>query len=346
MTSGVAPTYEQLFARHLPRIDAALERGLEGPDLPLYTMARYQLGRVDEHGDAVDADRGKALRATLCVLLCEALGGDVERAVTAAAGVELLHNFSLIHDDIMDNDLVRRHRPTVWAVWGKSQAINAGDLLHVLATRSVVRNLSDAKSAALARDATEVLARGCGRMTEGQHLDLAFEDREDVTIPEYMAMVAGKTAALFGVAFEIAAIYSGNDSGLRAVCRACGRALGVAFQIRDDFLGTWGAEEETGKPVGSDIRRRKKTLPIVHALQSAAPSDRAALAGAFADPSREPDVAATVRVLERSGSRVFAESEAARLRTESQSMLEQLPLSAWGLRAIEEVAAYVTGRWK
>ena len=346
MNSATIVSPDQLFGRYRTRIDAALARAIEGPDLPPYIMARYQLGMVDESGNEVDADRGKALRPTLCLLMCEALGGDVGRALPAAAGLELLHNFSLIHDDVMDNDRMRRHRPTVWSVWGEAQAINTGDLLHVLAILSVLRNATDAGSAQLARDATEVLATGCGRMTEGQHLDLAFEELEEVTIDEYMAMVGGKSAALFCVAFEVGAIYSGNDDGLRASCRKFGQALGTAFQIRDDVLGIWGDEEETGKPVGSDIRKRKKTLPVIHALHDAAPDDRADLARIFADRTCEPDVSATIEILERSDSLGFALREAIRLRDQAQTILEQLPVSDWGRQAITELAAYITVRSK
>ena len=229
----------EALGRYRERIDAELERAVRGPDLPLYTMARYQLGQVDADGAPASTDRGKAVRPTLCLLMCEALGGDLEAALPAAAGLELLHNFTLVHDDVMDDDRTRRHRPTVWAVWGRAQAIDAGDLLHVLSTLSVLRSGGDA-SGTLARDATEVVTQGCRLVTEGQHLDLAFETAAHVGVADYLDMIARKSAALLAVAFELGAIFAGNDSATRAACRDYGREVGVVFQIRDDMLGIWG----------------------------------------------------------------------------------------------------------
>ena len=156
-TTAAAPA--ELFERYRAGVDAALRAAFDGLDSPLSTMARYQLGWVDADGNPVQANRGKALRPTLCLLTCEALGGDIEAALPAAAGVELLHNFSLVHDDVMDNDLLRRHRPTVWAVWGQPKAIDAGDFMHVLATLSVLR-AGEADDARAVRDAVEVLTPG------------------------------------------------------------------------------------------------------------------------------------------------------------------------------------------
>jgi geranylgeranyl diphosphate synthase type I len=260
--------------------------------------------------------------------------------------LELLHNFSLIHDDIMDNDRTRRHRPTVWAIWGEAQAINAGDLLNVLATLSVLRAPRDPEHTALVRTAVDVLARGCARMTEGQHLDVAFETRDDVTVDEYLEMVNGKTAALIGVAFELGAIFAGNQPEMRARCRNYGRTLGAAFQIRDDLLGIWGDPTLTGKSAGSDIRKRKKTLPIVHGMQAAPPEDREYLRAMFTDRSVEPDVEAARAILARAGSRAFAEAEASRLLADTRLWLDQLPVSAWGRQALTDVAAFIIGRAK
>ena len=341
-----SPPIPEVFTRYRDRIDAGLRAALEGPELAVYTMVRYQLGWVDEQGRPVEADRGKAIRPTLALLMCEALEGDPDAAVPAAAGLELLHNFSLIHDDVMDNDRTRRHRPTVWAIWGEAQAINAGDLLNVLATLSVLRATCDPETTALARAAVEVLARGCGRMTEGQHLDLAFEARDDVTVDEYLEMVYGKTAALIGVAFELGAIFAGNDPEIRARCRNYGRTLGAAFQIRDDLLGIWGDAAVTGKPVGGDIRKRKKTLPIVHAMQAAPPQDRQYLRRMFAGPSAEPDVAAAMAILDRADSQAFSEAEANRLLADARIWLDKLPVSDWGRRALTDVASFIIGRTK
>lgn len=333
-----------MLGRYLERIDAELERAVRGPDIPLYTMARYQLGQVEADGSPASADRGKAVRPTLCLLMCEALGGDLEAALPAAAGLELLHNFTLVHDDVMDDDETRRHRPTVWVVWGRPQAIDAGDLLHVLATLSVLRSGRNSASASLARDATEVVMQGCRLVTEGQHLDLAFETAPQVDVADYLDMISRKSAALLSVAFELGAIFAGNDPASRAACRDYGRDLGIAFQIRDDMLGIWGDPAVTGKPVGADIQKRKKTLPILHALATAEEPDRTRLRAMFGDSEPPPDVETTVAILERAESQSFAEDRIHDHVSRARQALARLPVSPWGRRNLEAVAAYIATR--
>ena len=307
-------------------------------------MARYQLGQVNADGSPATTDRGKAVRPTLCLLMCEALGGDLEAALPAAAGLELLHNFTLVHDDVMVDDETRRHRPTVWVVWGRAQAIDAGDLLHVLATLSVLRSGGSSASAMLAKDATEVVTQGCRLVTEGQHLDIAFETAPKVAVADYLDMIARKSAALLAVAFELGAIFAGNDPATRDACRAYGRELGIVFQIRDDVLGIWGDPAVTGKPVGADIQKRKKTLPVIHALESSAGPDRARLRSMFSDDSRPPDVESTMEILERAGSRSFTEEQIRKHGNLASLALARLPVNAWGRRNLEAVATYIATR--
>ena len=307
-------------------------------------MARYHLGQVDADGAPATMQRGKAIRPTLCLLMCEALGGDLDAALPAAAGLELLHNFTLVHDDVMDDDRVRHHRPTVWALWGRSQAIDAGDLLHVLATLSVLRSGGNRASPALAKDATEVVMQGCRLVTEGQHLDIAFEMAADVSVTDYLDMISRKSAALLAVAFELGAIFAGNDPATRHACRAYGRELGIMFQIRDDALGIWGDSAVTGKPVGADIRKRKKTLPIIHALATAAKPDRTRLRAMFGSNDGSPDVDSTMAILARAGSRTFTEQRVLEHAQQAAAVLADLPVSPWGRRHLGEVATYIGTR--
>ena len=307
-------------------------------------MARYQLGQVNADGTPATTDRGKAVRPTLCLLMCEALGGDLEAALPAAAGLELLHNFTLVHDDVMDDDETRRHRPTVWVVWGRAQAIDAGDLLHVLATLSVLRSGRNGATASLANDAVEVVTQGCRRVTEGQHLDIAFETAANVGVADYLDMIARKSAALLAVAFELGAVFAGNDPTTRAACRAYGRELGIVFQIRDDVLGIWGDPAVTGKPVGADIRKRKKTLPVIHALETADGPDRARLRTMLNDDCAPPDIETTMAILERAGSRDFTEDQIRKHANLAGQALARLPVSAWGRRNLEAVATYIAMR--
>jgi geranylgeranyl diphosphate synthase type I len=184
----------------------------------------------------------------------------------AAAALELLHNFSLIHDDIEDGDAERRGRPTVWKIWGEPQAINAGDALFTL-SRLALHHLRDrGLSPALVQAANQAFDRACLALCEGQFLDISFEKRLDVTIGEYLEMVGGKTAALLGLSAQLGALIGSADSSLAEMYQRFGAKLGVAFQIYDDILGIWGDESQTGKPAGSDLRRRKKSFPIVYAL--------------------------------------------------------------------------------
>lgn len=342
MATG-APAMPAAFERYRDRVDDALYVVVGRAHSPLYTMAQYQLGWVDGRGSPVRAMRGKALRPTLCLLTCESLSGQVDAAVPAAAAIELLHQFSLVHDDVMDNDHRRRGRPTVWAVWGRAKAIDAGDFMHVLATLSMLR-AGEAEDPEPVRDAVEVLALGCKRMTEGQHLDIAFEDERSVMIDAYLDMVDGKSAALFGAAMELGAVFAGNDLTIRQSARSVGTALGTAFQIRDDILGIWGNPDATGKSIESDIQRRKKTLPIVHALTTARAGDRARLQAVFADPNTAPDVTEVVALLERAGSREYAEALAGEYLRKTHQRLAGLPLSAWGSKELAAVTDFVAGR--
>jgi len=251
--------------RYREDIKSELRAILEQYELPLYGMMRYHLGWCDEKGNPARVDSGKAIRPLLCLLACRAVGGDYRDALPAAAALELVHNYSLIHDDIQDDDEERRHRPSVWKIWGKPQAINAGTAMRVIAGAALFRMRGRVDDAKLLR-CIALLDETTLRLIEGQYLDLSFEDRFDITVEEYLRMIGGKTGALIACATEMGAIVGGGDENVIESLRAFGAAVGRAFQIRDDMLGIWGEASKTGKPRGSDIRRKKKSLPIVFAL--------------------------------------------------------------------------------
>ena len=286
MQSTIAPPGEayartaELRARVAARMRALVDaRGGDG----VYALAAYHLGWRDEDGTPCDAPAGKLLRPALLLLASRACG-DAHDALDAAAAVELLHAFSLVHDDIEDGDAARHHRPTLWALHGVPLAINAGDCLFALAHRA----LADACDA-LPRDraalASAIFGEACLSMIEGQHLDIDFESRATVpALDAYVRMVAGKTGALIGAALALGAIWGGaSEPDVRAF-QAAGVDLGIAFQAVDDALGHWGDPARTGKAVGADVARGKKTLPVVLARAggtSDAPTLRAEVA-AFA----------------------------------------------------------------
>lgn len=298
----------------------------------LYRMLEYHLGWVEPDGTPVPEDdrrsfAGKRLRPALCLLFCQLAGGDWKSAVPAAAAVELVHSFSLIHDDVEDGDKTRHHRPTVWAVWGVNHAVNSGSsvqaLVYASALRCRDRGCSDHTVLAVVRQLTNAVLR----MTEGQYLDMRLEGGR---IPEpriHQAMVKGKTCALLSAACGIGWLLGNTacDEGRRAHAEAFGEALGLAFQARDDILGTWGNASVTGKPVGSDLLRRKKTLPVVLAYQTANGDQRRQMERFFTKRTPSPGaLAAVLELLESLGAREAAQREAERLAADAYACLEKL----------------------
>jgi geranylgeranyl diphosphate synthase type I len=265
---------QDLFDRYLPAIEEELRRVLSIPDQrlsPFYGMMHYHLGWTDESFQATPSQAGgKRLRPLFCLLACQAVGGEPQQALPAAAAVELIHNFSLLHDDIEDNSPTRRHRTTVWKIWGEPQAINAGDgmfaLAHLALQRLSEKGLPNDRVLAACR----VFDQTCLALCEGQYLDMSFEDRLDVDVDQYLAMIHRKTAALLSCSTQLGALLGSGDVGLATHYARFGENLGMAFQIEDDILGIWGEEKVTGKPQAGDIRQRKKSLPIVYALQQEA----------------------------------------------------------------------------
>jgi len=269
----------------------------------LATMVRYPLGLVDETGSTENTSRGKRIRPVLLLLANEAAGGNWHAAVPAAAAVEFLHNFSLVHDDIQDNSSTRRGRPAVWKLWGRSQGINVGDLLFVLSF-SALQGLGRRGVTPENRLAVEdALTGSCLELTRGQYLDLHFENCPTVSLDRYLSMIMGKSAALLSSCARIGAILAGTSADRVEHFASFGLNLGMAFQIRDDFLGLWGDPSLTGKSAATDIRSRKKTLPVLFGLEHSRQ---------FADlhqgpPGMDEDVTVFLSLLEESGAREFTQ---------------------------------------
>jgi geranylgeranyl diphosphate synthase type I len=226
-------------------------------------MLAYHLGWEGE-GAGPEAG-GKHIRPVVVLLTCAAAGGAWQAALPAAATVELVHNFSLIHDDIEDNSPTRRGRSTLWKLWGVPQAINAGDALFTLAYLELGR-LRETQPAELTLRAAEVLQQACLQLTRGQYLDLAYEARTDLSLEDYWPMIRGKTAALLAAATELGALIAGVEEERRAAFRRFGEHLGLAFQAQDDLLGIWGEMAITGKSTASDLLTGKKSLPVLYGL--------------------------------------------------------------------------------
>jgi geranylgeranyl diphosphate synthase, type I len=248
----------------------------------------------------------------MCLLACEAVGGDWRRALPAAGAVELIHNFSLVHDDIEDNSHTRRHRPTVWSLWGIAQGVNTGDTLWVisrLATLSLVRQGYDP---ATVLDVTRLLDETCLALCTGQYLDIRFESADSVTMDEYYRMIAGKTAALLSASLAAGALLGGADEQTVQQYADFGRELGITFQIVDDMLGIWGDPATTGKSAASDILEKKKTIPILHALEWEQGQGYADLLRLYSQPTlTDQDIPPVLALLERAGAREAIKRQAA-----------------------------------
>jgi geranylgeranyl diphosphate synthase type I len=279
---------------------ATLEPALRGAidSLPgsLRHLAGYHFGWWDEQGGPTTASSGKAIRPAMVFLSAQAVGGDPMDAMPAAVAVELVHNFSLVHDDVMDGDHTRRHRRTVWSVFGVGPAILAGDALVTLAV-----DVLDG------HPATSMLTAAVQDLLSGQSADLEFETRNDVMLRECVRMAQQKTGALLGCSSAIGAAFGGADAVRVEHLRGFGEQLGLAFQLVDDLLGIWGDPAMTGKPVFSDLINRKKSLPVVAALTAANPT-AARLAERYA--STDEDLPAIAALIDEAGGRAWAHDQA------------------------------------
>jgi geranylgeranyl diphosphate synthase type I len=283
----------------------------------LYEMVRYHLG-LDS-----DAPRGKRLRPLLGLLAYESLTGDHRPALPGAAAVELGHNFSLVHDDSEDRDVARRHRATLWTVYGIPQAINAGDTLFTLSRMALHRltslGFSDTKVLALMRLYDET----CLALCEGQFMDIwSAEHDERLSVDFYFDMIGRKTAALIAASVQAGALLASDDQRVIDAFRGFGWALGMAFQLNDDLLGIWGDEQATGKEP-SDLAKHKKTLPLIYALEHADAADRAELRRLLgADELDAAGVAEARAILERCGAREYTRRKAREQRDEALARIE------------------------
>ncbi|MDQ7026041.1 MAG: polyprenyl synthetase family protein [Anaerolineae bacterium] len=229
-------------------------------------MVRYAMGWVNEDDTPYSKTTGKRLRPTLLLLCNETASGNWKHALAAASAVELLHNFSLIHDDIQDVSDLRHGRPTVWKIWGTANAINAGDAMFALAYTSMQR-LTEYVSTEQALKAWQIFNHTNLELTRGQHLDMRFETLDKVAVGDYISMIHGKTAALLATCAQLGALIATDNDEIAQYYRDFGLNIGIAFQIRDDILGIWGEPDITGKSAATDIISRKKSLPILYGLE-------------------------------------------------------------------------------
>jgi len=304
----------------------------------------YHLGWTEADGSPRNSGGGgKAVRSTLALLSAELAGAPAEVGVPGAVAVELVHNYSLLHDDVMDGDTERRHRPTVWALWGIPTAVLTGDALLALAAEVLL----ECRSPHAAVTARELLAT-TRELVRGQFADLSFETRPAVGLGECLDMADGKTGALLAISSCIGARLAGAPEAVVDALRSYGAHLGTAFQLVDDLLGIWGDPAVTGKPVLADLRTRKKTLPVAYVLGSGTPAGRALAAWYAADHAADGDsdevLARIAELVEDGGGRSWAEAEAARRMARAEGALGQVCLPAGPRAELVELGRFLTRR--
>ncbi len=317
-------------AAYLPLVEAEMRALLDGRDADVAEhvgMMRYHLGWANADLAPTSAPSGKRIRPLICMLVCGAACGEPARAAPAGAGLELLHNFSLIHDDIEDDSPMRRHRPTVWKLYGVPLAINAGDGMFSIAHLAFFRLSQHAVPPECIVEALRVFDETCLALTEGQHLDMSFERRTDVAPEEYFKMIQGKTGALLAASAQIGAIVGSAAPEVVDGYRRFGAALGRAFQLRDDVLGIWGDESKTGKSAASDILSKKKSLPVLYAMATA--DGGAALRELYAGPALQGhDVPRVLAFLDRTGAHARVEHDVMEATAEAEQALASVALHA------------------
>jgi geranylgeranyl diphosphate synthase type I len=320
-------------------VDGAMRAAVERLDPRMRRVAAYHFGWIDADGSPATAG-GKALRPALALLSGRAAGAAVVPTLPAAVAVEMVHAFSLLHDDIMDGDRMRRHRPTAWTVFGVPDAILAGDALLALAEEVLLEQDTPGSQRAARR-----VAEATRHLIAGQALDLGFERRQDVTLNECQVMAMGKTAALFACSCEIGAVLCDAPIRLTRALSGFGSDLGLAFQLVDDLLGIWGSPEVTGKPVLNDLRSRKKSLPVTAALNAGtAASARLAVLLAQSAPLSEEQLVEAAGLVEEAGGREWAETKADSRVASAEARLASADLPAEVHAEFLAIAQYVTAR--
>ncbi|MEO7913104.1 MAG: polyprenyl synthetase family protein [Roseiflexaceae bacterium] len=318
-----------------PAVEARIER--------FYAMQQYQLGWRDKQLGPADVDPGKLLRPQLTLLACRAAGGAAQQALPLAAGIQLIHDFSLIHDDIEDNSDTRRGRPTVWKLWGLAQGINAGDGLFIVAHLALHGLGAAGVPAEVALEVLRRFDQTILTICEGQFLDLSFEGDLRISEADYLDMISRKTAALAAAAAGLGAIVGGANAATAQALFDFGQNLGLAFQVQDDVLGIWGDPAVTGKPAAADLYRRKLSLPIIHALRTAAQPDT--LARLYSqDEIGDDDVAQLLEILAEAGARGYTEGVAASYHQQALAALDAAQGNLAALAELRALAEQLVGR--
>ncbi|MCD6568147.1 MAG: polyprenyl synthetase family protein [Dehalococcoidia bacterium] len=325
-------------------VQAELKEVINGSPVHLRGILLYHMGWQDEKGAPSREKTGKFLRSILCLLSCRAVGGEPGRILPVAATLELIHNFSLIHDDIQDASPERHGRPTVWKLWGQSQAINAGDVMFALAILASLRLRKNGISDEAVLHVFRLLSETCLELCEGQYLDIEYENKIGATVEDYLGMIRKKTAALIAACTSLGAYLGGGGAKVTHLSEF-GEKLGMAYQIHDDILGIWGSQKETGKSVRGDIQQRKKTLPVLYGLWNSQGGDRLKLERLYSGGNiDDSDVSTVMSILTEVGAKDYARKLAQEYYEQALRHLEASELDDVSQSPLKEIVYFLKDR--
>ena len=326
------------------RVEAELDSVVTSRDMPLYRMMSYHMGWHDQHGDSNTPMRKQRTHGVLCLLACQALGGDPDLALPTAAAVELVDSFCEIHDDVQGGKPKRDDRDAVWWVWGPAQAINAGDGMHALARLALFRLLERGISSEKTFQAVQLLDQASLQTCEGRFLDLEAQERIDMGVDSYLEMVARKTGSLLSCAMELGGLVASDDESARAALAACGAGLGVAIQLRNDLDELWPDEDKDSVP-SPEVMNKKKLLPVVYALENASAGQKRRLGDIYFKRVLQPEDVSKVReIVEDLGARQHCEALVQTYRSEGLSALDVPAVLEEGRADIEGFIAALIDR--
>ena len=336
-------TAAQILADSRDLCQPALRAAVDTLPASMRSIAGYHFGWWNEHDEPTHNNSGKAVRPTLTLLCAEAVAPattPADTAIPAAVAVELVHNFSLLHDDVMDGDLTRRHRPTAWTIYGSGPAILAGDALLSLAFEVIASS-----GHPRAQDGMRILSAAVIDLLDGQQADLSFERRTDVARSECLSMAERKTGALLGASCAIGALFGGADQQRVSLLRDFGELVGLAFQFVDDLLGIWGDPAITGKSRHSDLDSRKKSLPVVAALTSNTPAGEALAALYHQEaPLTALDLIRAAELVDLAGGRDWSQAMADDLLAQALGQLRAATQNQKTTTELTTLAALITRR--
>ncbi len=320
-------------------VEAELRSVFEGREGFLYNLLRYHLGWIDQDGSPQEGGPPLHFQGAVALVCCEAMGADYHRALPAAAGVELLHHFTLVHGEVQAGRAQSMDRPGIWWVWGPAQAINAGDGLHALGRTTIMRLARRGTSPENVLRAVRSLDTACLRLCEGQYMDLEFQDQLMVTDSAYLDMVNLKAGALVGCAAESGGLVAGAGDGLCSALQDMGVKLGAAWQIARDTGDLWG--ERGDGMTASNVIAKKKSLPVIHALEHGSLSAKRELGTIYMKRVLEAgDASRLVEILEETGARAAANERAARLVDEGLTAVLEAGVSSQGMDLLHELGGW------